>query len=38
MKVVIFSDSHGDVEIMVQVIEKEKPEMIIHLGDGKADV
>ena len=37
MKAVIFWDSHGDVEIMVRVIEKEKPEIIIHLGDGKAD-
>jgi len=38
MKIVIFSDSHGDIETMVQVVEKEKPEVIIHLGDGKADV
>jgi len=38
MKILIFSDSHGDVETMVQVIEKEKPDAIIHLGDGKADV
>lgn len=38
MKVLILSDSHGDVEIMLQIIEKEKPDAMIHLGDGKADV
>ena len=38
MKIVIFSDSHGDVETMIQVVEKEEPNTIIHLGDGKADV
>lgn len=37
MKILIFSDSHGDVEIMCEVIEKEKPDMIIHLGDSIAD-
>ena len=37
MKVVIFSDSHGDAETMCGVVEKEKPDMIIHLGDGVAD-
>jgi len=38
MKILIFSDSHGDVETMVQVIEKENPETIVHLGDDKADL
>lgn len=37
MKLVIFSDSHGDVETMCGVVEKEEPDMIIHLGDGIAD-
>ena len=37
MKILIFSDSHGDVDIMCGVIEKEKPDMIIHLGDSIAD-
>ena len=37
MKIIIFSDSHGDVETMYSAVEKEKPEMIIFLGDGIAD-
>ena len=37
MKILIFSDSHGDVETMVSVVENEKPEMIIHLGDSITD-
>jgi len=37
MKIVIFSDSHGDVETMCVVVKKEIPDMIIHLGDGIAD-
>ena len=37
MKIVIFSDSHGDVETMCGVVEKEKPDMIIYLGDGIED-
>ena len=38
MKIVIFSDSHGDPETMCGVTEKEKPDMIVHLGDGIADL
>ena len=37
MKILIFSDSHGDVDIMCDVVEKENPDMIIHLGDSIAD-
>ena len=37
MKIVIFSDSHGDAETMCGVVEKENPDMIIYLGDGIAD-
>jgi len=37
MKIVIFSDSHGDTETMCGVVEKEKPDMIIHLGDVLVD-
>ena len=37
MKIVMFSDSHGFVEIMCGVVEKEKPDMIIHLGDSIRD-
>ena len=37
MKIVIFSDSHGDTNTMCYVVEKEKPDMIIYLGDGISD-
>ena len=37
MKIVIFSDSHGDSETMCGVVDKEKPDTIIYLGDGIAD-
>ena len=37
MKILILSDSHGDVDIMCGVVEKEKPDMIIHLGDSIKD-
>ena len=37
MKIVVFSDSHGDAETMCSVVENEKPDMIIFLGDGIAD-
>jgi len=33
MKILVFSDSHGDVETMCAVVENEKPDMIVHLGD-----
>lgn len=31
-RVLIMSDSHGNVENMVTAVEKENPDMIIHLG------
>ena len=37
MKIIIFSDSHGDVDTMCGVVEKENPDMIIHLGDSIID-
>lgn len=37
MKALIFSDSHGDVATMRGVVEKERPDVILHLGDGFAD-
>ena len=33
VKVLVLSDSHGKVGNMVQAVEREKPEMILHLGD-----
>ena len=32
-KVLVLSDSHGDVEAMVRAAEREKPHLILHLGD-----
>ena len=37
MKICIFSDSHGDSGTMCGVVEKERPDMIIYLGDGIED-
>ena len=34
MKILIFSDSHGDYETMHSATEKVMPDMRIHLGDG----
>lgn len=33
MKWLVFSDSHGLVEDMLQAIEREKPDRVLHLGD-----
>ena len=33
MRIAVFTDSHGDVEPMARLIEREKPELVLHLGD-----
>ena len=33
MKVLILSDSHGNISNMIQAVEQEAPRMIFHLGD-----
>lgn len=33
MKIVVFSDSHGEVDAMEQVVRREKPYLVLHLGD-----
>lgn len=33
MKILVFSDSHGDTANMVEVIEREHPDRVFHLGD-----
>ncbi len=38
MKLVVFSDTHGSIETMCSVIEKEQPDAVIHLGDHLRDV
>ena len=38
MKIVIFSDSHGDQKSMETFLERLRPEMVMHLGDGIDDI
>jgi putative phosphoesterase len=38
MKILIFSDSHGNIDPMMASIEAESPDAIIHLGDHITDV
>jgi len=37
MKVIVFSDSHRDIDTMEKVAVLEKPDMVLHLGDHAAD-
>lgn len=37
MKVLVFSDSHGNVAKMARVAAREKPDQILHLGDVARD-
>ena len=36
-KLLILSDSHRNIQNMVEAVEIEKPDMIIHLGDHYRD-
>ena len=33
MKILVLSDSHGNISRMIRAVEKEAPRMIFHLGD-----
>lgn len=33
MKILVLSDSHGNISNMLQAVEREAPRMIFHLGD-----
>lgn len=33
MKIVVLSDTHGHINTAMSIIEQQKPDMIIHLGD-----
>lgn len=37
MKILVFSDSHGDTGRMYYTVLEEKPDAVIHLGDTVAD-
>ena len=32
-KVLVLSDSHGNVGNMIRAVKREEPDMILHLGD-----
>lgn len=38
MKAVVFSDSHGNSQNMMEIMQRETPEMCIFLGDGYRDI
>ena len=38
MKLLVFSDSHGSCRIMADIIKKENPDIVIHLGDTVRDI
>lgn len=38
MRILVFSDSHGDTTLMHQIIEDETFDMIFHLGDSYDDM
>lgn len=37
MKIAVFADSHGSVGPMLRALREEKPDAIVHLGDGVRD-
>ena len=37
MKLLVLSDSHGNVDNMVRAVERTAPDRIVHLGDGWRD-
>lgn len=38
MKLLVLSDSHGAVDTMAAIVEKERPHHILHLGDCTRDL
>lgn len=33
MKILVLSDSHGNIDSMAQAVERESPDLLLHLGD-----
>ena len=33
MKIIVFSDSHGEVDAMEEIVHRAKPCLVLHLGD-----
>ena len=38
MNVLVFSDSHGDVEVMAELTARLRPDQVLHLGDHFSDM
>ncbi len=38
MKILVISDSHGNVGPILTAIDREKPDVLLHLGDGVDDL
>lgn len=38
MKIAVFSDTHGSAKGMLNAVREYRPDKIIHLGDGNADL
>ena len=37
MKAAVFSDSHGEILLMKEAVQRSRPDLIIHLGDYERD-
>ena len=37
MKILVFSDSHSERELMKSIISAQQPQMVLHLGDNTGD-
>ena len=37
MKIIVFSDSHGESSGMISAVRQHRPDMIVHLGDGSRE-
>jgi len=38
MRILVFSDTHGNSQPMIDAVERHTPDMVLHLGDGARDV
>jgi len=37
MDILVFSDSHGEIELMANIVQEISPDLIVHLGDHEKD-
>ncbi|MBQ4370288.1 MAG: metallophosphoesterase family protein, partial [Oscillospiraceae bacterium] len=37
MKIIVFSDSHRVISLMAEAVRREKPDLVLHLGDHASD-